>query len=453
MNPPLQLVVARAVDQPLPALRFSASWTLAASVIYAAAQWAMISAVAKLASPAALGQFGLGLSIAAPVFMLTNMQLRAVQATDARSEHSFADCFTLRCLGNLTGVVLILAVVALARYDRTTSAVILLVAAARAIEQLSDVVAGRLQKFERLDQAARAQMLRGAASAVVFALVLRASHSLLAAVCAFAAACATVVLAYDFRLARRLQDGGRNFLSSNRRALKRLAAASLPLGIVTALAVLNVNIPRYAVQHYLGPASLGIFVSVAYVLIATVNVIVNAMGLSASARLAQMFAAGDLAGFNRVLRNLLFIGAAITLLGTPLALLWGRPLLSLVYRPEYAQRAPLLSMMAAVAGVSAVGMILGFAVTATRRFRSQLPVLGVATLAGFAAAVLLLPKYGLFGAAFALLASSIVLVIGNGAILAMAERAARARPGEGKTSVRLTAMPADPALEAVLEGD
>jgi len=450
MNPPLEQVVARPVDHALPSLRSSASWTLAASLVYAAAQWAMISAAAKLTSAAALGQFALGLSIAAPVFMLTNMQLRAMQATDARSQHSFADYFTLRCLGNLAGIALILAIVALARYDRTTAAVILLVAVARAVEQLSDVVAGLLQKFERLDQAARAQMLRGAGSAIVFAVVLWASRSLLAAVCAFAMTCAIVVLAYDFRLARRLQ-GGRSFLSSSRRGLKLLATASLPLGIVTALAVLNVNIPRYVVEHDLGPAQLGIFVSVAYVLIATVNVVVNAMGQSASARLAQMFAAGDLDGFNRVLGKLLLTGAAITLLGTPLALVCGRPLLALIYRAEYAQYAPLLAMMAAVAGVSAVGMILGFGVAATRRFRSQLPVLAAATLAGFAAAVLLVPKYGLFGATLALLASSMVLIIGNGAILAMAERSARVR--RCQVSVHFEPVLAGAALEAVLEKD
>jgi len=450
MNFPLELAVARPVDKPLPTLRSTASWTLAASLIYAAAQWAMISAAAKLTSAAALGQFALGLSIAAPVLMLTNMQLRALQATDARCEHTFADYFTLRCLGNVAGVVLILAIVVLAHYDRTTSAVILLVAVARAVEQLSDVVAGLLQKFERLDQAARAQMIRGAGSAIVFAVVLWVSRSLIVAVGAFAVTCALVVLAYDFRLARRLHDG-RSFLSSSRNRLQLLACASLPLGVVTALAVLNVNIPRYVVEHYLGAAQLGVFVSVAYVLIATVNVVVNAMGQSASARLAQMFAAGDLGGFNRILRNLLLIGVAITLLGAPLALVCGRPLLSLIYRPEYAQYAALLAMMAAVAGVSAVGGILGFGVTATRRFRSQLPVLAVATLVGFAAAVLLVPKHGLFGAAFALLVSSTVLILGNGAILAVAERAVRIRPREA--SVRFAPRPVKATLEAALEKD
>lgn len=450
MDTPLEFVNLRPMDKVIPSLRRGASWTLAASVVYAIAQWAMISAVAKLSSTIALGQFALGISIAAPVYMLTNLQLRGVQVTDARSEHNFADYFTLRCLGTVAGVMLILAIVVFAHYDKATSAVVLLVAIAKSVEQFSDVVAGLLQKFERLDQAAQTQMVRGAGSAIAFALVLFTSRSLVAAICASAATCAIVLLTYDFRLARRL-PGGNGFLSSSRASLKRLMTVSLPLGLVTALAALNVNIPRYVVQHYLGPAQLGIFVSVAYVLVATVNVVVNSMGQSASARLAQMFAAGDLAGFNGVLRKLVFFGAAISLVGTPVALLCGRPLLSLIYRPEYAKYAPLLALMVGVAGVSAVGLILGFGVTATRRFRSQLPVISAATVAGFAVAVLLVPMRALFGAAFALLASAMVLILGNGAILAMAERRVRDRKCEVVRSSTRVQAEHEVALATILE--
>jgi len=421
MDASLELVAME--RKALPSLRSSTSWTLAASVVYAAAQWAMISAVAKLTSAATVGQFALGLSIAAPVFMLTNMQLRGVQVTDALSEHTFADYFTLRCLSTIVGALLILAIVILARYDLTTASVILLVAVAKAVEQLSDVVAGWLQKCERLDLAARAQMLRGAGSAIVFTLVLVATHSLVAALYGVAAVCVLVLLFCDRRFARRLHGG--SFLNSTGRGLKSLVGVTLPLGLVTALAALNVNVPRYVVQYYLGPAQLGIFVSLAYVLVATVNVIVNAMGQSASARLAQMFAAGDLAGFNAVLRNLVLFGAAITMLGTPAALVCGRPLLTLIYRPDYAQYSSLLAIMVAVAGISAIGLVLGFGVTATRRFRSQMPVIGAAALAAFAVAALTVPGHGLFGAAFALLASATVSIIGNGAILLEAERRMR----------------------------
>ena len=76
---------------------------LAGNMVYAACQFGMLSVLAKLGSPSIVGQYALGLAITAPVFMLTNLQLRGVQATDARHEFAFADYFTLRLISTCWG--------------------------------------------------------------------------------------------------------------------------------------------------------------------------------------------------------------------------------------------------------------------------------------------------------------------------------------------------------------
>jgi len=65
--------------------------------------------LAKLGSPSIVGQFTLGLAVSAPVFMFTNLQLRAVQATDVNVEHGFANYFTLRLLATLLGLIVVVA--------------------------------------------------------------------------------------------------------------------------------------------------------------------------------------------------------------------------------------------------------------------------------------------------------------------------------------------------------
>ena len=65
-------------------LRSNFAWILTGNVVYAACQWGAIVALAKLGSSFMIGQFSLGLAIATPVLMFTNLHLRAVQATDAR---------------------------------------------------------------------------------------------------------------------------------------------------------------------------------------------------------------------------------------------------------------------------------------------------------------------------------------------------------------------------------
>src|ERR1035441_9419646 len=93
----------------IPSLRANFAWTFAGNMIYAGCQWGMLSVLAKLGSPSIVGQFTLGLAVSAPVFMFTNLQLRAVQATDVNAETGFADYFTLRLLATLLGLAVIVA--------------------------------------------------------------------------------------------------------------------------------------------------------------------------------------------------------------------------------------------------------------------------------------------------------------------------------------------------------
>src|SRR6202045_2692860 len=87
-------------------------WTLAGTSLYAACPWGIFISIAKLGTPAMLGQFALGLAVSAPVFMLTSLQLRAVLATDARDEYRLAHYFALRILGTAIGLILIAGFVA-----------------------------------------------------------------------------------------------------------------------------------------------------------------------------------------------------------------------------------------------------------------------------------------------------------------------------------------------------
>lgn len=407
-----------------PALRVTFAWTLTGSVIYAACQWGMISVLAKLGKPAIVGQFALGLAITAPVFMFTNLQLRAVQATDARSEYDFADCFTLRCLATFIGLCVVTGIVLVSRYDWPTALVILLVAASKAVESLSDVIAGLLQKYERLDRVAIGFTIRGIVSVTAFGLVFWKTHNLIAAAATLLLAWTAVVLAYDFQMARRVMLHQDRFFRANWPILRRLVTLSLPLGIVMTLISLNVNIPRYIIEHRFGASELGIFASLAYMVVA-INLIVNALGQSASARLARHFAAGEITAFNRILKHLIAIGAAILVVGLPVTALVGRPIVTLLYTAQYARQLPVLLVIVATAGVNAIGSFLGYGMTAARSFRAQVPVIAAVTVSTFIAALILVPRMGVLGAAAALLISSSIQVVGSLWVLTSAITSAR----------------------------
>ncbi len=407
------------IEQPLtltrseiPTLRNNFAWTLAGNVFYGACQWGMLSVLAKLGSPSIVGQFTLGLAVASPVFMFTNLQLRAVQATDVNAECGFADYFTLRLLTTLLGLTLIVALLPLAGAAPAVRTVILLVAVSKCLECMSDVTAGLLQREEQLKRVAISLMIRGIGSVLAFSLTFAYFRSLVWSLAAMSGVWLAVLLFYDVPNVKSLigrQDG---FFRFDRQELRRLMMLGLPLGWVATLASLNANIPRYFLQHYLGFADQGIFASLAY-LVVVINLVVYALTHSVTTRLARLFADGDHKQFLRLLTKLSMLGVLITAVGVPAAFLVGRPLLTLLYRREYADHVGLLALFVGIAGLSTIVAFLFCGLTAARTFRIQVPVYFAAMLTGVAGSALLVPRFGLIGAGIGLLLSAIFLVAGG----------------------------------------
>src|SRR5580692_1932857 len=171
-----------AVDLPVVSglsLRSNFTWALAGNVVYAVCQWGMIVALAKLGSSFMIGQFSLGLAIATPVVMFTNLHLRAVQASDAQRLYSFGEYLQLRSVMTLCAIAVIGGIACFERYERQTTMVILAVALAKGIEALSDIHYGLFQLNDRLDQTGASMMLRGAFSVVALSAGLYLTHSAL----------------------------------------------------------------------------------------------------------------------------------------------------------------------------------------------------------------------------------------------------------------------------------
>jgi O-antigen/teichoic acid export membrane protein len=156
-------------------LRHNFSWTLTGNTVYAASQWGILVLLAKIGNPEIVGQFTLGLAVTAPIFMLTNLQLRAIQATDATQRFRFNDYLGLRLLG--TGIALLIVLgITLLGYRQETGLIILLIALAKALESFSDVVYGLLQQHEQMDRVAISLMLRGVFSLVSLGVGLYLTH-------------------------------------------------------------------------------------------------------------------------------------------------------------------------------------------------------------------------------------------------------------------------------------
>lgn len=401
-----------AAQSSVPSLRSNFAWTFVGNVLYAGCQWGMLSTLAKLGSPSIVGEFTFGLAVSAPVFMFTNLQLRAVQATDVNAEYGFANYFTLRLLTTLLGLILIAAILPFSRTSFALGIVVLLVAVSKCIECMSDVTAGLLQKEERLERVAISQIVRGIGSVLVFSLTFARFHNLAVSVAVASGVWLAVLVFYDVPNARALMGTDAPFFHFDLRALSHLALLGLPLGWVATFASLTVNTPRYFLQHYRGLADQGIYASLSY-LVVVINLIVVALSVSVTTRLAHLFAEGDHRHFVLLLTKLSALGGLTAAAGVPLTFLVGRPLLTFLYGREYADHVGLLSLFVVIAGIGTIGSFVFCGLTAARSFRAQVPIFLVAVLVGVAGAAVLVPRFGLTGACVGLLLSTMVVALGG----------------------------------------
>src|SRR5665811_1125983 len=127
--------------------------------------------------------------------------------------------FTLRAVGTSTGLLIVGVILLASRHDSATWGVVMFVAAAKAVESFTDVIAGLLQKHERLDQVAISMMLKGLSSLAAFALTFLRFHSIVYASAAMAATWLVVFCVYDLRVARRLLRSGEQYFVWDRQGL------------------------------------------------------------------------------------------------------------------------------------------------------------------------------------------------------------------------------------------
>ena len=403
-------------------MRTNFSWTLAGNIGYSAAQWATLVLLAHLTSPEVVGGYALAQAVALPAFTLTNLQLRAIQATDAADDFRFRDYFELRLATSALAILIVLVVGALA-YPQILL-VIVGVGAARAVESICDILYGALQRAERMRPIAISMVARSAIGLVLFAIALQITRSLEVAVFALTGGwlCALVFLDAPVVMHTLRAPHGSHAIRGTR--LSKLLMLALPLGVSLLLLTLQANIPRYFLEARGGTAAVGVFAALASLLVPG-NTIAAALGGVAVPRLARYYESGELKQYRALAVKLIGIGAVLGVGGFLVAAVFGRPLLQIVFGREYAKHDDVFKILMLGGIPSLMASLAGVLVTSARRFRSQLVVNSVVLVALLAACMTLIPRYGLVGAAWALNCAAMLVLIGFMVLIWRALNAAR----------------------------
>ncbi len=452
--------------QPRPPLRLRTNflWSLLGNAVYQSCQIGLVVVLAKLTrgtGTQVVGLYDLAVATAAPVVALSSLQLRAAVATDRRGEFAFGHYLAVRLGGTVLAAVVIAGLAMAQGKPLVATLVIVGLGLVRCVDAVSDIVHGLFQQYERMDLSAVRQILRGLGSLLVLAILLMiagrfvsAETALLCSAAGLLAFSAFMLVGSEYPAAARLLAASGSPARIRPRwepdVLKRLVRVALPLGIGLMLVSLTLSIPRLLTERYLGLTALGVFGPMLY-LVGVGQVVVASLGLAGGPRLALHFANQNRPAFDRLVLRIAGIALLIGGLGVMLAAWGGRTILTWLYQPAFGQYKPVFIVLMVGGLFSYVASALGFSVTATRRFSAQIRPLALTALACLLSGLVLIPRYGLIGAAYSVGVAAIVQMITLGMTLVLL-RSRHVWHGQAKRGHAPAIKPAEVTAEAAFDG-
>lgn len=387
-------------------LHINLLWTLSGNLIAAGAQWLMILALVRLDTAVSVGSYALALSVVGPIFLIANLHLRTVQATDIDNSFDFETY--LLCRVSLTGLALAAAIVAMFALPWQSAVMVPCLAAIKCFEGLSDVAYGVMQRNESMDHIGKSMILRNVGVLGALVLAIRSGWGSQWGLLLGAGVSACVWMldwrALGFRATLQLPGT----ISWSR--VHRLIRVALPLGIALIMVSLNANIPRYFLAHVYSTVEVGQFAALAAIGLAA-NTLVMASGQALGPSLARAAQSGLRSEFLK--RGMMLVAVACLLaLGLVSVGYFGGPvILEAVYGAEYRGLSSQFVWVLVGAGLSFVASALGYLLSSARCFQPQVPMhfgISAVIVAGCWAAV---PAHSITGAALALAAGYSVQVL------------------------------------------
>ena len=157
----------------------------------------------------------------------------------------------------------------------------------------------------------------------------------------------------------------------------------------------------------MGVESAGYFASISYFLVAG-GIIVNSLSQVLTPKLAIYYQRREQKAFSRLLRQLCLIGLLLGLFGVGIAWILGGFFLELFYTPYIAKFHGVLTLLMLAAGVRYIYIFVGTALASIQSFAVQTKIYACGLSAMALSCYLLIPEYGLYGAAYAMFIATLL---------------------------------------------
>ncbi|MFN3167563.1 MAG: lipopolysaccharide biosynthesis protein [Phycisphaeraceae bacterium] len=385
----------------------------AGNAVYQACMWGMLVILAKLTTPEEVGRFALGQAICIPVMTFAALNLRAVQVTDVKNHNTFGDFISLRIVTVVVGMLVIFGIAMFAGYPPETTLIILILGVNYSVAITREVFQSYMQKHERLDHVAVSQFISGVLALAALGVTVYLTRRLIYGVTAMLAARIFTFIVWEnysvrsiYNAVRQPGDGPLIRLNWSWAMLTALAWLALPAALMSVMTRFVTVIPQYFIEGVLGTRQLGFYAALAALPLFG-QMAVMAAGSAALPRLSRLFL-DRRRGFFILSAKLAAVGLGVGVLAVLIAVVGGKPLITLVFTSEYAEYQRLFLWLMIYGAVSYMAACIGYSLHATRWFWAQPAMFLVVIAVVVGLCWLWVPRYGLVGAAMAMTSGRII---------------------------------------------
>jgi O-antigen/teichoic acid export membrane protein len=368
--------------------------------------WLLLVILTKSGTVETVGVFAVAQAISLPINMLFGLRLQVAQITDARNDYQFGHYYALRIITMIMAVI-VTAIIGFLYYPKAVAIVTLLLAVNYALVSAREIFLSFMQKCERMDKTSISAMLQGLLSLLLFGVTFWLSKNLALSVVGLIAARLIVFYVYDMPVVRKLLHTTNQFdiISIkplwNIKDMWRLTKLTASLGIVGWMSQLFNSIPRLILDKYAGVKEVGYFAAISSLLVAG-GMIATAVGQAVCPRLAKYYVE-DRRFYKRLFSKFLAVSFMLGIAGIFISILFGRAILTLVFKADYAEYNNIFVQLTIAGAVLFLFSAMNVALTTARKFAIQIPIYAFSVVVCGIAAFLLIPHYGMMGATWSLL--------------------------------------------------
>lgn len=380
------------------------SWLTVSNIIGSLAQWFLLIILVKYFTAEEVGYFTYGTALAAPVFMLFDMQLKSVLIVEPNGEN---DNFrTYQFIRFVTTTIATIGLITYSIIFKKINWIVFMVILYKASESLTDILNGYLQKLDKMTLMSKigiCKSLSGVIVTFIITIVVRFVTTTLVSL-VIVSLCFYFIINWNINRIVSLK------FKLNWQEIVGIVKKSFPLGVSVFIGSYITNYPRLTMESLLGPEQLAYYGAFSYLAIGVFQIHVP-IQIYLRQRLSNNYQKSDISGFCRKISlsvlGFIALGGAVFLLFR----LFGGPIVRLVYNDDYNQYRDVLYWLIVSQTILSITNVFSIAVLSFNVYTRQVFVSAAAFTAVLLFSRIFIERFGIYGGGYiSIIASSISLL-------------------------------------------